>query len=233
MLGFELERGPGGKAHMLLAPSNETWIRQIRQALRPQPQTQIPWPRAEAPEIVARRPQEVPLRREGLGFEVVTDRQRGPTMFGQVRCLSHSLNPPAAGCDHRPTVLPTHRNQKGLAPQVIKVSPVGPHGQQDHPPLAELGLHKICMSRAHNWVLQPQVAMRDDRVTAIRFIGSRNLYTARNRHGMVMSRSSLGNYQIVLSLDFVKVRRLCPDCVPGCPLPEHTRLANETHRVQV
>src|SRR5215216_1880541 len=129
MLGFELERGSGYKAHMLLPPSYKTWISKIRQPLRPQPQMQIPRPRTEAPEIVARRPQEVPLRREGLGFEVVTDRQRGPAMFGQVRRLSHSLNPPTAGCDHGPTVLPAHRNQKGLAPQVIKVSPVGPHGQ--------------------------------------------------------------------------------------------------------
>src|SRR6185503_20103051 len=78
MLGIELKRGAGDKAHMLLPPSNETWICKIRQAFRPQPQTQIPRPRTKAPEIVARRPQEVPLRREGLGFEVITDRQRGP-----------------------------------------------------------------------------------------------------------------------------------------------------------
>src|SRR5687767_12019871 len=75
--------------------------------------------------------------------------------------------------------------------------------------------------------------MGHDRVTAIPFIGSCNLCTARNGHGMVMSRSPLGNHQIVLSPDFVKVRRLRPDCVPGCPLPEHTRLANETHGAQV
>src|SRR5687768_15188624 len=99
-------------------------------------------------------------------------------MFGQVRCPSHSLNPPTAGCDHGPTVLPAHRNQKGLAPQVIKVSPVGPHGQQDHPPLTELSLHKICMSCAHDWVLQPQVPMGHDRVTAIPFVGSCNLCAA-------------------------------------------------------
>src|SRR5688572_20811808 len=122
MLGFELERSPGDKAHMLLPPSYKTRIRQIRQLRRLQPQAQIPRPRTEAPEIVARRPQEVPLRREGLRFEVVTDRRRGPTMFGQVRCLSHSLNPPAAGPDHGPTVLPAHGNQKGLAPQVIEVT---------------------------------------------------------------------------------------------------------------
>ena len=35
MLGPELERNPGDKAHMLLSPSNKTRIRQIRQALGP------------------------------------------------------------------------------------------------------------------------------------------------------------------------------------------------------
>ncbi len=118
-------------------------------------------------------------------------------MFGQVRRPFHSLNPPAAVPDHGPTVLPTHWNQKGLAAEIIEVSPIGSHGQQDHPPFAELGLHEICMPRAHDWVVQPQVAMGHDRVTAIPFIGSCNICTARNGHSMVMPRSSLGNHQVI------------------------------------
>ncbi len=75
--------------------------------------------------------------------------------------------------------------------------------------------------------------MGHDWVTAIPFIGSSNVCTARNGHSMVVSCSSLGNYQIILSVDFVKVRRLCPDCLPGCPLPDYAGLANEAHCFQV
>src|SRR5512144_2521062 len=118
-------------------------------------------------------------------------------MLRQVRRASNSLNSSTADSDHGPTILPTHRNQKGLASQVIKISSIGPHGEQDHPPIAELGLHKISVPCAYDWVIQSQVAMSYDRVTTIRFIGSCNLGTARNRHGMIMSRSPLSNHQIV------------------------------------
>src|SRR6185436_9074658 len=89
------------------------------------------------------------------------------------------------------------------------------------------------MPRTHDWVVQPQVAMGHDWVTAIPFIGSSDLCAARNRHSMVMRRSAFRNHQIVHPLYFVKVRCLCMNPLLEGSIPESIRVSDKAHGLQV
>ncbi len=125
------------------------------------------------------------------------------TRGGWVRALG--LDPSPARADDRPTVLPAYRRQKGLAPEVVEIAVIRAHPQRNHPPLAVLGLDQIGMPCAHNGVVAAQVPVGEDRVARVGFIGSCEGIAARNRYGMVVAGTALGDHQVVEAVDSVQV----------------------------
>src|SRR5690349_11618108 len=89
------------------------------------------------------------------------------------------------------------------------------------------------MPRTHDRRVQSQVAMGHDWVTAIPFIESRNLRTARNRHSMVMRRSALRNHQIIPPIFFIYMWRLRMYTPFEGSIPQNMHIADKAHGLQI
>src|SRR5882724_438262 len=76
---------------------------------------------------------------------------------------------------------------------------IGAAGEKDRPPAVIKCLHQISMSGIHYWVLSRgvQVALRQDRVTAVRHEGSPWRTASQHDLGVVRLRAALRAHQVV------------------------------------
>jgi hypothetical protein len=100
----------------------------------------------------------------------------------------------------RPYVLPLHRQQECLAPQIGKIRRIRPRREKHRPPPAVGRPHKIRMARRGDGIRPRgiQIALSQYRIIRRGYVGPLDSVAAENDFGVVARRTSLGGDQIVL-----------------------------------
>ena len=166
--GLELEARGRRKIDVLLAAAKQRRVCVVSDRLWLQVQAQVAWSLRQAPELLARRAQPVPVVLQHGRLELIASCLAGPTVrLEQRRALpQHHLT--VAGRDDRPAFFPHHGSQKRLSPQVVHGRGVRiesrrdrPAGECNHPPVAGRSLHEVCVAGICDRVVLAQMPVRE------------------------------------------------------------------------